>query len=1322
MSESISNDNTSTTSTTTTTTSTSTASTSNQPLTSAAAASTTTTTTTHTSPTFQPSISSINQVGSVTRDILVPVVLWCGPPTHWITSILITPDKRTIITGSHSGHIVISSVYLDKGKENSFVPRIFSIAHQTTVSCLALCKLEGKEVAVSAGADGSLCVWSLSDGLCVRASHPGFLPCTPSSMVALPPNERNVAIVGKGSNSIYIVDTQQMRLIATLSEHTDWITSLFTCTISQDSSPLLFSGSLDGTIRFWSLKDGEMDFSLQTICLNAKGEGNCPPNEAPISIEFSPNGKSLLVVSKAYWSIFTTNNSQKLYSINCPISRGWFGGSFVNNSLVLVWTRDGRSFLYKIDQSELKSFSMGHPLPQPGTSPLYLPPNSLSQSVGGGGGGMGTSYSSLSAQCSAADNISSSSSMSSMSSVPTTAPIDIAYLSPDFSPPVLVLTFVNSEQKQQSLPINSSASNLPTSTTYGSHQPATNILSSSSMAAAVQHHQQQQQPQQQQQNNPYQTAFNNPNDITKKIGAAMCWSNIFLAGDSFGRIKIWVIPTEDIINNIQQPLSRRFLREPNLIGNIADGWKGCETKTKSRVTASLLIEDLMLLIRGYEDGSISTSKLPTDLFTKYHSGAHSAKVNCLMSSQPGNVKRLLFSASNDTTIKVWDLTSFKLLHTFSHHTGPVSSIFPLPSQRRHIFVSISEDKTLGMYSMEDLSCKHMFGVHSSSISNVYWKPEQGYLLVETIDGSTSIWEIGSGELEGVVYGQMAKDIIDNAEPLSNDWKSKHNFILDSSLSPFNTKSFVFTHKNDPPIQTIFLNIKTISDEIIKYADINSKHNASFSNTNALPQQSTSAISLVQKELNQLVSIFSYLIPWGMDRNLDPMFKKDFQLRPPQPDFSFGLIGDGYNISFLTPASSGSKVQFSEYLTAQTTLAAVSLSRSIMRIGGLENACSQLTTYYCIILPDTLPGYVYPDFSFLASFSQDNSEDVMFSARSIFKTSIERMSQSSFLNLLHYYSQFLKSDTLTLTEKARAVIVLAKIASHRKDEMPENLSLKIGMELLKMIYKGKGHLTLSAVELIGKGFSLWRDAIKDLPGLLKCLFSLTMQNDPLSSTSINSLLLIGAIDPKNFIQTIGDEVSNESNGTNSTIHALVLLGLLIKNNPDSALPYLPRVIDCILKSLDPHMPSLRESCLKQTTAVLHLMVNKYPTVSFHHETQRLILGALDGTLVIYDLKTATRWHRIEAHERSYISAVSFSDGGKSISSYSTKDNLLKIWQTSTSFFGLLSSQFACTKTIKMPFEAKPITSPKIENIKLSWSNQQQLTLIKDQNSFTLNIEG
>ncbi|KAM9973298.1 hypothetical protein ACTFIR_012674 [Dictyostelium discoideum] len=1282
--------------------------------------------------------NSSNYILNKGTEILVPVVLWCGSPSHWITSIIITPDKKTIISGSQSGHIAITSISLDQGKENQFTPKILGIGHENPITCLALGEFERKEVVISAASDGSMSVWSIMDGLCLLSTVSHFLSCSPTQMVSLP-NRKQVAVCGKGSNYIYIVDIHSLRIVSTINDHMDWVTSLFSCTM-QDSTSMLLSGGLDGIIRFWLLKPGDQDMALQVIdSRNVNGggsgvDGSYTLDDAPISIKFSPNGKSLLVVTKNNWSIFTTQNSRLLYSIRCPCttiqekqaglptSGGWFGGSFIDNSMVLIWNKEGRGFLYRIDQTDLKSFPLGDPVPIEGTSPL------LSRSYGSSLSSSSNLNNSSFNINNSNSNINNNSNSNGKIGQPDYSIVNFTYQS-GIPPPQLLITFTSNDN-----------------------------------------------------NNNQQTPL-------LKIGAAMCFGNIFMIGDVYGHIRIWVIPvnSEQLLNPTNQTATtsgKRILREPNLQGSISDGWKSVEQSGKGgkarqqRVTASLLLDDTMMLIRGYEDGSISTSKLPTDLFTKFYNNSHNSRVNYLMSSPPGTgLRRLLFSASNDCTIKVWDLSTFKLLHTFSHHTGPVYSIFSLPqSSRRNTFISISEDKTIGMYSMEDLSCKHMFGVHSSSISKVHWKNEQGYLMVETIDGSVSIWEMGSGELEGVVYGQIAKDILDNSELLSNNWKQQESKI--HSGQHFPTKSLVYTHKNDPPIQTLFLNIKSISEEILLITQQKQQQQQQQQQQQSQQQQPQSqsqqqqqqqqiqqqqqniGSSIIQKDLNQLVSIFSYLIPWGMDKALDILYMKDFQLRPPQPDFSFGLLGHGGNMSFLTPSVSFStgKLQCSETLSAQTTLSAVALGRTILRIGGMENTVSQLTTFYCTTLPETLQGYVYPDFSYLATYCQDANEDIMISARSIFKISIERMPNTAFKQLVNSFCSVLNADCLGPFERARSIIVLAIIASNRPNSDFNNaFSSRVGIELQKMIYKGTGNLTIIAVELIGKGFSIWKDSIKDLSGLLKCLFTLTMQSDPLATTSKTSLLLIGSVDPKTFIQVIGDEISSENTSTTCRVHGIVLIGSLIKKDPDSVLPFLPRVIDSIIKSLDPHTPVLREACIRQTTAVLHLMVNKYPMVSFHHDTQRLVLGTLDGLVVIYDLKTATRWHRFESFKNSFVSAVTFNESGKMLACYCSLTNEIKIWQASSTFFGLInSSQFTCVRTVSTASEkqtslgfnsppTQPLNQnknqnnnnnlkqqqsiinnsqpaiPKIENIKLFWSNQNSLVLTKDDtNTITFNI--
>lgn len=158
-------------------------------------------------------------------------------------------------------------------------------------------------------------------------------------------------------------------------------------------------------------------------------------------------------------------------------------------------------------------------------------------------------------------------------------------------------------------------------------------------------------------------------------------------------------------------------------------------------------------------------------------------------------------------------------------------------------------------------------------------------------------------------------------------------------------------------------------------------------------------------------------------------------------------------------------------------------------------------------------------------------------------------------------------------------------------------------------------------------------------LIQHLFSLSLLSDPpnISSVAHEALMLIGAAEPKQFVISLGQyilEVHYADNITGKPLNvsqhsaAIMTLGSLIKKNPACLLSVLPRLVETIVRSLDPHIPYLRDSCLSSTTKVLHALVKQYPMVTFHQETQRLAVGTQDKVIVIYDLKTATRWHVLE----------------------------------------------------------------------------------------------
>lgn len=127
--------------------------------------------------------------------------------------------------------------------------------------------------------------------------------------------------------------------------------------------------------------------------------------------------------------------------------------------------------------------------------------------------------------------------------------------------------------------------------------------------------------------------------------------------------------------------------------------------------------------------------------------------------------------------------------------------------------------------------------------------------------------------------------------------------------------------------------------------------------------------------------------------------------------------------------------------------------------------------------------------------------------------------------------------------------------------------------------------------------------------------------------------------------------------------------------------LPRLIEAVVKSLDPSSNADRDAVLDAATEILGHIVDRsvrlilaslaalttrsYPTVDFHGPTQRLAVGTSEGAVVMYDLKTATRLYVLEGHARR-TTAVSFAPDGRRLVTLSLEDAAVAVWKVGAGF--------------------------------------------------------
>jgi len=127
----------------------------------------------------------------------------------------------------------------------------------------------------------------------------------------------------------------------------------------------------------------------------------------------------------------------------------------------------------------------------------------------------------------------------------------------------------------------------------------------------------------------------------------------------------------------------------------------------------------------------------------------------------------------------------------------------------------------------------------------------------------------------------------------------------------------------------------------------------------------------------------------------------------------------------------------------------------------------------------------------------------------------------------------------------------------------------------------------------------------------------------------------------------------------------MLAFLIRKRPLVIQPNLPRLIEAVVKSLDPNSSGNREATIDAATEILVHVVQTFPTVDFHMNTQRLAVGTSEGAIIMFDLKTATRLYVLEGHKQR-LAACSFSPDGRRLITVSLDENAVLVWKVGSSF--------------------------------------------------------
>ena len=1197
------------------------------------------------------------------------------------------------------------------GAVADLVPKLFLLGHSTTVTCMVECvfvqETTHTSVVVSASEDGVLCVWDLKDGRCLQSTT--LFPESPTQMKALR-SKRYIVCCGSYP-AVQILDVATLEVVHVFRSQVspDWLGAMCTCGIpSEDNSEketeALLAVTINGTLKLWSLEfleDSRYEqpsaSPLRVFCLE-----KC---DNPLCMEVNPfNAKNILIVCQDSWKLHTGCDFQVIYEMSAPCSLGWSGGSFLSENEVVVWGVDGNGYLYEIPVTE---------------SMKALPRLTLS---------MGLNH------------------KHAEETEKRKTEIERKYN----LFPILKKTFICGNPKSSSIQnhhISLLKGSFPVMSAFIALSPL--IFENGQPGLGLK--------------SCGEESFLLCGDGSSKVSIWPLYSTGTKNCDDDG-----MLGPKDKGGKCEIATAFPAI-ERTLEGWWKDSWNdhsvdetssvqnssGEHVVIERSITATMLVDE-NIIVQGFADGMIEVSKFllrkadeGDEGVSKQNTGrqanrqrsvksdrkyldslpcetmklaGHAGRITCLYHPErdvvADDARDILVSGSSDFTVKLWNLKSGELLRTFSNHSGEITTIIQPPPQSarlRDIFCTVSEDHCVGLYSLEQLRCIHLVGGHAFPVRTVRWRVADEFLIVGCTDGTVYVWQLDTGVLDRIVNGTLGEDILNNCDR-SNIYDEDNHSISPASSMEINS---VKLGHSEPPLQVFSINVRRLVSDLRLSADSDN--------------------SFVSKIM------LSYCLAWGMDPVVDEECSKELGVNPPKHHVSYGIKGFKGIMSIMLPSGHNvvERWLYSSHITAVHIISLLSVLLALLSPKGdtYTKGKSRIIDFYLSGgLSRHVPYYVAPSVVTLARYWQDSILDVRECCKWLLYDTIESFSENRRSPLikkctlvLEEYYDHRRSQGKTIDPSSIPLVplvILGLFGSRYSDEF-ENISVSKIATTMQCIVQmpcpeelsTRFSYRMATVELLGTGFSCWEKYLEVSSVIRNLLQKLGDVAAQLSSSNLktassalvlysrvyqNTLVTIALLKPKAFVNVISADMTSSSS-VHKRVTGLRIIRALVRADPSAILSFVPKLAEVTIKSLDPHIPHLREGCMRVSTEGLQEMVKRFNTVSFHSSTQRVAVGTDEGLIVIYDLKTGTRWQVLEGH-KSPITSVSFSFDGKHLASFALSDLLVLNWNINSTFLGMLGSSPKCSKTFTVPFPGTLSDEEAMEAVTLVWVSARKLSLI------------
>ncbi|KAF8964335.1 hypothetical protein BDZ97DRAFT_1919029 [Flammula alnicola] len=723
---------------------------------------------------------------------------------------------------------------------------------------------------------------------------------------------------------------------------------------------------------------------------------------------------------------------------------------------------------------------------------------------------------------------------------------------------------------------------------------------------------------------------------------------------------------------------------------------------------SMLPLELELIIQGYSDGllrrfslaqmarqseksstlasaSMKTSNLPL--------GGHVVGLHVVQNNRTR--ERYIVGGGDDGSIAFWSLTTFELVARWTTFITPLAKVIQFEADKtgplRGCALCISRDGSIAVIVIDGFHFLYLIPGSTASLKRICLGGNN--LLLIYSDHRVRLWDAQTKELWRSMGQEKAEELL-----AQGGW-SELTLEKDACVPKTYWSHVAGLLDGQDAASSLNLNLeKLIVDSI------------SVTKTISTSRDEVREILLT---LDRLRLILSALLTPGLSTHVDSICYEKLGAYPSSALAGLASPGTTTLYDIIRPQDVWC---LSSNATASRALAIIAVLRAMSLFEELTDGANAVISFFTTSLgPCVGPRFKPPSLEFLGKLWFEASNEFRQPIRTLFEATISNLSDEDSVKVAekwqHHVPSLQPDAEKETMNAALALLICGCVASEKYSLLSINALMDISKSISLYLNDEKSIYRVLAIDLCSRGFNVWQHYI-DAMEILRSMFDLatSVRKDSISIQNVGAqarlaVLSIAAGNMPLFMGTLCLDILTPPTMEHRR-SVLQVLAFLIRKRPYVLQPNLPRLMEAVVKSLDPNSTSDRDLVLDTATEIIGYVVK---TLSYVYS--RLAVGTNEGAVVMYDLKTAIRLYVLEGHKKP-ITALSFSPDGRRLVTISLKESVVLAWKVGSSFASFFNpgapprqghggSQPFKTLNFNIGSEANISTAETLDLVRVEW---------------------